>query len=202
MSNTHLTVFKLKTVRGEDIVVLGRTSVRMVLSVGNLPMRMTIIVSDNVCTQERQYAFGYTHLPREIRNLQEWVQDPSYYIIQTLRKGIVEELLHGCYDINKWIHIARRKGWGSKLIAPRFTIANPTIYVYFAHLPFRDSIVTSFVWHNPQTTEMNRLPIPINTPEYALHYWVQPRFFLMKWGSYISRQGIWSSLIVYGHLQV
>ncbi len=71
MSNTHLTVFKLKTVRGEDIVVLGRTSVRMVLSVGNLPMRMTIIVSDNVCTQERQYAFGYTHLPREIRNLQE-----------------------------------------------------------------------------------------------------------------------------------
>ncbi len=194
MSNTHLTVSKLIIITGEDFVVLNRTSVRMVISVGNLPMWMTIIVSDNTCTQERQYAFGCTHLPLGKGNQQKWVQDPSYYTIQTLRKGIVEEFLHGCCDANKWLHIARRKGWGSKLIAPRFTIANPTIYVYFAHLPFRDSIVTSFVCHNPQTSAMHWLPIPISTPECALHYWAQPRFFLMKWGSYISRQGIWSSL--------
>ncbi len=165
MSNTHLTVSKLMSITGEDFVFLSRTKVRMVISVGNLPMWMTIIVSDNICTQERQYAFGCTHLPREKRNQQTWVQDPSYYSIHTLRKGIVAALLHGCYDINKWLHIARRKGWGSKLIAPRFTIANPTIYVYFAHLPFRDRIVTSFVCHNPRSSAMHRLPIPINTPE-------------------------------------
>ncbi len=54
MSNTHLTVSKLIIITGEDFVVLSRTSVRMVISVGNLPMWMTIIVSDNTCTQERQ----------------------------------------------------------------------------------------------------------------------------------------------------
>ncbi len=189
MSNTHLTVSKLPIITGEVFVVLNRTSVRMVISVGNLPMWMTIIVSDNICTQERQYAFGCTHLQREKRNQQTWVQDPSYYRIHTLRKGIVAALLHGCYDIYKWLHIARRKGWGSRLIAPCFTIANPKIYVYFAYLPFRDRIVTSFVCHIPQTSAMHWLPIPISTPEYALHYWVQPRFFLMKWGSYIFKAG-------------
>ncbi len=64
MSNTHLTVSKLIIITGEVFVVLNRTSVRMVISVGNLPMWMTIIVSDNICTQERQYAFGCTHLQR------------------------------------------------------------------------------------------------------------------------------------------
>ncbi len=68
-----MNVAKLTTVTGEDFIVLSSTGVRVVIPVGNLPMWMTITVSDNIYTQERQYAIGYTHLPREIWNQQKRV---------------------------------------------------------------------------------------------------------------------------------